>query len=50
VVEQGDTSADHPLGPSDVVVIPKSGIARANQWMDQYVIKMMPIRISATPF
>jgi protein involved in polysaccharide export with SLBB domain len=50
VVEQGETSADVALGPSDVVVIPKTGIAKANTWMEQYVIKMLPIRISATPF
>jgi protein involved in polysaccharide export with SLBB domain len=50
VVEQGDTKADLVLGPSDVIVIPKTGIARANLWMEQYVIKMLPIRISATPF
>ena len=50
VVEQGDTKADLVLGPSDVIVIPKSGIAKANLWMEQYVIKMIPIRISASPF
>jgi protein involved in polysaccharide export with SLBB domain len=50
VVEEGDTKADLVLGPSDVLVLPKSGIARANLWMEQYVIKMLPIRISATPF
>ena len=50
VVEQGDTKADIILGPSDVLVIPKTGIAKANLWMQQYVINMIPIRISATPF
>ena len=50
VVELGDTKADLVLGPSDVLVLPKTGIAKANVWMEQYVIKMLPFRISATPF
>jgi protein involved in polysaccharide export with SLBB domain len=50
VVELGDTKADIVLGPSDVVVVPKTGIAKANVWMQQYVINMIPIRISASPF
>jgi len=50
VVELGDTKADIVLGPSDVLVLPKTGIARANLWMQQYVINMIPIRISASPF
>ena len=49
-MELGDTKADIVLGPSDVLVLPKTGIARANLWMQQYVINMIPIRISATPF
>ena len=50
VVELGDTKADIVLGPSDVLVIPKTGIARANLWVQQYIINMIPIRISASPF
>ena len=50
VVELGDTKADIVLGPSDVLVIPKTGIAKANLWVQQYIINMIPIRISATPF
>jgi len=50
VVELGDTKADIVLGPSDVLVFPKTGIAKANLWVQQYVINMIPIRISATPF
>jgi hypothetical protein len=38
------------LTSADVIVIPKTGIAKANVWMEQYVIKMLPIRISASPF
>jgi polysaccharide export outer membrane protein len=50
VVELGDTKADIVLGPSDVLVFPKTNIARANLWVQQYIINMIPIRISATPF
>jgi protein involved in polysaccharide export with SLBB domain len=50
VVELGDTKADIVLAPSDVLVFTKTGIAKANMWMQQYVINMIPIRISASPF
>jgi polysaccharide export outer membrane protein len=50
VVENGDTKADVVLGPTDIVVVPMTGIARANVWMRQYVVNMFPIRISASPF
>lgn len=50
VVELGDTKSDIVLGPSDVLVFPKTGIAKANLAMQQYIINMLPIRISATPF
>lgn len=50
VVELGDTKADIVLGPSDVLVFPKTGIAKANLWVLQYIINMIPIRISASPF
>ena len=50
VVELGDTKADIVLGPSDVLVFPKTNIAKANLWVQQYIINMIPIRISATPF
>src|SRR6188474_1413878 len=41
VVELGDTKADIILGPSDVLVFPKTTIAKANLWMQQYVINMI---------
>jgi polysaccharide export outer membrane protein len=50
VIELGETQHDIVLGPSDVIVLPRTGIALANLWMEQYVIKMLPIRISASPF
>lgn len=44
VIEEGDTKADMALSPSDVIFVPKTGIAKANVWVDQYIIKMLPIR------
>jgi len=37
-------TADIQLGPSDVLFVPKTTIARLNQWVDQYLIKMIPVR------
>ncbi len=50
VVNDGEVKADIVLGSSDILVLPKTGIAKANLWMQQYVINMIPIRISASPF
>jgi polysaccharide export outer membrane protein len=50
VIEQGQGKADIVLQPADILVVPMTGIARANVWMKQYVINMIPIRISASPF
>jgi hypothetical protein len=50
VVHDGEVKSDIVLNPSDIIVLPKTGIARANLWMQQYVINMIPIRISASPF
>jgi polysaccharide biosynthesis/export protein len=50
VVNDGEVKADIVLNPSDILVFPKTGIAKANLWMQQYVINMIPIRISASPF
>jgi polysaccharide biosynthesis/export protein PslD len=34
------------LGPADVVFVPKSGIAKANDWVTQYIVNMLPVRAS----
>jgi polysaccharide biosynthesis/export protein len=44
VLNEGDTKADLTLGPKDVLFVPKSGIAQANVWVDQHIIKLIPIR------
>jgi protein involved in polysaccharide export with SLBB domain len=50
VINDGEVKSDIVLNPSDIIVLPKTGIAKANLWMQQYVINMIPIRISASPF
>jgi hypothetical protein len=35
-----------PLQPSDVVFVPKSTIAELNQFMDQFVTRMIPFQRS----
>ena len=38
---------DAVLRPFDVVFVPKSGIAKANQFVDQYIRKLIPISMNA---
>lgn len=47
--ESGHSGANVLLGPSDILVVPKTAIAKLNQYVDQYIIRMIPIRISITP-
>lgn len=44
VLNEGDTKADLSLGPKDVLFVPKTGIAKADVWVDQHIIKLIPIR------
>jgi polysaccharide biosynthesis/export protein PslD len=46
VLESGQTELDQPLGPQDVIFVPKSTIAKLNLFIQQYVINMLPIRPS----
>jgi polysaccharide export outer membrane protein len=42
-IDGTDTSQDIALMPLDIVYLPKSHIANINQWVDQYVRRMLPI-------
>jgi protein involved in polysaccharide export with SLBB domain len=48
VLDEGDMSADQALSPSDVIFVPKTGIAKLNQFVEQYILKVIPIRPSAS--
>ena len=45
IIEKG--VQDIPLAPFDVVFVPKSDIAKVNQFVDQFIVKVLPITISA---
>ena len=42
-IDGSNTSQDIALMPLDIVYLPKSPIANLNQWVDQYIRKMLPI-------
>lgn len=44
VLRDGDPSTDVPLTPTDVLFVPKTTIARLNQFVDQYILKLIPVR------
>ena len=44
VLENGQTDADPVLGPSDVIFVPKSTIAKMNLFVQQYILGLLPIR------
>lgn len=48
VVEEGDTKSDLTLGPSDVLFVPKTTIAKVNQFVEQYIIGVIPLRSGAS--
>ena len=45
IIEKG--VQDIALAPFDVVFVPKSDIAKVNQFVDQYIVKVLPITMSA---
>ena len=44
VLESGETEADRVLGPSDVIFVPKSTIAKMNLFVQQYILGLLPVR------
>jgi protein involved in polysaccharide export with SLBB domain len=39
--------ADLKLAPRDIVIIPRTGIAKVDLWIDQYIRKFLPINLNA---
>lgn len=39
---------DLRLSPRDIVIVPKSGVAQVNVWVDQYIRRMLPFTTSFT--
>lgn len=50
VVDGVDTDQDLFLKPQDIVFVPKSSIANVNQWVDQYIRRVLPFDIHYRPF
>lgn len=48
IISGEDPSGDIPLQAGDMVIVPRSRIASANQWMMQYFRDLLPIRFVAT--
>jgi protein involved in polysaccharide export with SLBB domain len=44
VLANGQTDADPALGPSDVIFVPKSTIAKMNLFVQQYILGLLPVR------
>jgi protein involved in polysaccharide export with SLBB domain len=44
VLEGKDLSKDVVLQPYDIVYVPKTAIAKANQFVEEYLVRMLPIR------
>jgi polysaccharide export outer membrane protein len=44
MLEGNDFSKDVALQPYDIVYVPKTAIAKANQFVEQYLVRMLPIR------
>lgn len=42
VMEEGKINQDLKLSPQDIVFVPRSGIAKANLFIEQYVTNMLP--------
>ena len=44
VVEGRDFSKDLALQPQDIVYVPQTSIAKVNQFIDKYIVRMIPVR------
>lgn len=47
IIREGNISLDITLNQYDIVYVPKSAIARADLWVEQYINRIMPEFISA---
>ncbi len=48
VIEKGARGNDLVLSPQDIVMVPRTSVAKANLWIDQYVTKMLPFSRSVS--
>ena len=43
-LEVGDPEADRELGPTDVVFVPKTTVAKVGLWVQQHILDIVPFR------
>ena len=48
VVKKGARGNDLVLSPQDIVLVPRTSVAKANLWIEQYVTKMLPFSRSVS--
>ena len=41
-IEKGFKGNDLAIAPQDIVMVPKTAVARANRWIEQYITRMLP--------
>ena len=46
-IDKGARDNDLALSPQDIVVVPKTAVAKADQWVDQYITGILPFSRSA---
>lgn len=47
-VKKAATGNDLALAPQDIVIVPRTGVAKANLWVDQYINRMLPFSRSVS--
>lgn len=47
-IEKGITGNDLAVSPQDIVMVPKTSVAKANQWVEQYITRMLPFSRSVS--
>jgi hypothetical protein len=50
MLNREDASDDAALAQDDLIFIPKTGVARANLWVEQYIRNMLPFGSPVRPF
>ncbi|MFQ5477318.1 MAG: polysaccharide biosynthesis/export family protein [Candidatus Binatia bacterium] len=48
LIERGDAGADVAVGPNDIIFVPRTWIANADIWVNQYLRELIPIRQPTT--
>lgn len=47
-IKKGIGGNDLAIAPQDIIVVPKTSVAKANQWVEQYITRMLPFSRSVS--